>query len=386
MFITRNDLKNILKNYHSNIKTTLNSKVDKITGKGLSTNDYTTTEKNKLAGIETEANKYTHPTTHPASMISGLHNIATSGSYNDLLNKPSTFPPSSHTHSEYLPTAGGTVTGNIGFEGEMYTKIGESPVHIQTILSDVLDGKTNADTVDNKHASEFVQMPSGRISVDDLNNANYTYAYRSSISDGTQIGLPVASWYHIDYFRHLDNNGYGYQVAYPLNHNGAIYARWSSGTTWQSWVQLYDSGHKPTASDVGALPLSGGTITGNIGYSGGGYNGKFITFLNQDANGAGVAIGCGGLTIVGAGEAGTGYLTGQPDGFNGGTEQLVLASDNTIIFRTGAQSGISASKKSTLDSNGGFTIAASTGNLKRTTISTSSPSGGANGDIWILYS
>lgn len=32
-------------------------KVDKISGKGLSTNDYTTAEKNKLAGIEEEANK-----------------------------------------------------------------------------------------------------------------------------------------------------------------------------------------------------------------------------------------------------------------------------------------------------------------------------------------
>ena len=32
-------------------------KVDKVSGKGLSTNDYTTTEKNKLAGIATGANK-----------------------------------------------------------------------------------------------------------------------------------------------------------------------------------------------------------------------------------------------------------------------------------------------------------------------------------------
>ena len=33
------------------------TKVDKVSGKGLSTNDYTTDEKNKLAGIETGANK-----------------------------------------------------------------------------------------------------------------------------------------------------------------------------------------------------------------------------------------------------------------------------------------------------------------------------------------
>lgn len=36
-------------------------KVDKVPGKQLSTEDYTTAEKNKLAGIENEANKYIHP-------------------------------------------------------------------------------------------------------------------------------------------------------------------------------------------------------------------------------------------------------------------------------------------------------------------------------------
>ena len=38
-------------------KTELNGKVDKVTGKSLSTNDYTTEEKNKLSGIEAQANK-----------------------------------------------------------------------------------------------------------------------------------------------------------------------------------------------------------------------------------------------------------------------------------------------------------------------------------------
>jgi hypothetical protein len=39
----------------------VNSKVDKITGKQLSTNDYTAAEKTKLAGIAAGANNYTHP-------------------------------------------------------------------------------------------------------------------------------------------------------------------------------------------------------------------------------------------------------------------------------------------------------------------------------------
>lgn len=39
------------------VTTELNKKVDKVTGKGLSTNDFTTAEKEKLAGIEAGANK-----------------------------------------------------------------------------------------------------------------------------------------------------------------------------------------------------------------------------------------------------------------------------------------------------------------------------------------
>lgn len=47
----------------------LDDKVDKVEGKGLSSNDFTDEEKAKLASIEEGANKYIHPDTHPASMI-----------------------------------------------------------------------------------------------------------------------------------------------------------------------------------------------------------------------------------------------------------------------------------------------------------------------------
>ena len=45
-------------------------------------------DKVKLNGIAANANNYTHPSTHPASMITGLASVATSGSYNDLKDKP----------------------------------------------------------------------------------------------------------------------------------------------------------------------------------------------------------------------------------------------------------------------------------------------------------
>ena len=47
----------------------IDKKVDKVAGKGLSTEDFTTAEKQKLAGIAAGANNYTHPTSHPASRL-----------------------------------------------------------------------------------------------------------------------------------------------------------------------------------------------------------------------------------------------------------------------------------------------------------------------------
>lgn len=50
-------------------RTVWNNKVDKVSGMGLSSNNYTDEEKTKLSGIEAGANNYTHPPTHPATMI-----------------------------------------------------------------------------------------------------------------------------------------------------------------------------------------------------------------------------------------------------------------------------------------------------------------------------
>ena len=57
---------NHYKNWVTNL---LDTKVDKVPGKGLSTEDYTSTEKTKLNGIANNANNYSHPDAHDASMI-----------------------------------------------------------------------------------------------------------------------------------------------------------------------------------------------------------------------------------------------------------------------------------------------------------------------------
>lgn len=49
----------------------MSTKVDKVNGKGLSTNDFTTAEKNKLAGIAAGANAYSLPTAS-ATVLGGI--------------------------------------------------------------------------------------------------------------------------------------------------------------------------------------------------------------------------------------------------------------------------------------------------------------------------
>lgn len=56
-------------NFATTVAKQIGTKVDKVAGKGLSTEDYTSAEKAKLAGVAVGANNYQHPASHPASII-----------------------------------------------------------------------------------------------------------------------------------------------------------------------------------------------------------------------------------------------------------------------------------------------------------------------------
>lgn len=66
-------------NFATTIANQIGNKVDKVEGKGLSTEDYTTAEKTKLAGIADNANNYVHPTT------AGNKHIPTGGATGNYL-------------------------------------------------------------------------------------------------------------------------------------------------------------------------------------------------------------------------------------------------------------------------------------------------------------
>ena len=66
--VTKGILRYFYEKLSNNINTLLGKKVDKVNGKGLSTNDFTTAYKNKLDGIATGANKYVLPVANDSSL------------------------------------------------------------------------------------------------------------------------------------------------------------------------------------------------------------------------------------------------------------------------------------------------------------------------------
>ena len=92
------------------------TKVNKVEGKGLSTNDYTTPEKNKLAAIEAEANKYVLPAA-TASALGGVKigsNITLANGGTISLTKANvTSALGVDPTTTYVKKAGDTMTGTL---------------------------------------------------------------------------------------------------------------------------------------------------------------------------------------------------------------------------------------------------------------------------------
>lgn len=99
------------------------------------------------------------------------------------------------------------------------------------------------------------------------------------------------------------------------------------------------------------LPLSGGTMTGNISYRGSKATYKMIEFIDNssDAYGNGIAIGGGGLTIIGGGESAD---VVKSTSTTGGDERLILANDGAIDIYTNCQNGIDKATHITIDNTG----------------------------------
>ena len=146
---------------NSNITQLQTQKVDKVEGKGLSTNDYTTPEKNKLAAIEAEANKYVLPAA-TASALGGVKigsNITLADGGTISITKANvTSALGVDPTTTYVKKAGDTMTGALtnsstisGSKLISTVSTGTAPIQVS---STTLCTNLNADMVDGFNVSD----------------------------------------------------------------------------------------------------------------------------------------------------------------------------------------------------------------------------------------
>lgn len=251
--------------FWSLIKTKLSSKVDKVTGKALSTNDYTTAEKTKLSGIEANANKYVHPTS-----------TLTAGAYGDagesrILTNSGTFKVplvKTDANGHVIDTVVLTLTLPAGYTLPVATATALGGVKIGTGLA-IANGVTTVTTAPKLATARTIALAgdvSGSVSFDGSENATITaviaddsHNHIISNVDGLQTALDTkanATTVEATYAKKTDlTNVYKYKGSvatvanlpttgntsgdvYNVEARGINYA-WN-GTTWDALGELFE--------------------------------------------------------------------------------------------------------------------------------------------------
>lgn len=157
------------------------NKVDKVAGKQLSTNDYTTAEKNKLNGIAEKANNYVHPTSHPANMIEQdtTHRFVSDTektNWDDANDKKHT-----HSNKTILDGITSTLINTWNTVANKLDKTGDASNTTNTI--------TTASTRTNLTTGEKLSTSLGKIAkwFSDLKNVAFTGSY-NDLSDRPTVG------------------------------------------------------------------------------------------------------------------------------------------------------------------------------------------------------
>lgn len=184
----------------------------------------TAAERTKLSGIAEGANKYTHPASHAASMITGLATVATSGKYADLSGKPTTMTPTAHTHAQ------SDITG----------------------LSTTLAGKA---ATNHNHDSKYISK-SLQITADD-GDVSVSWSGQNVVTKFQNLSCGMCTAYapkgntgnpnSDESFRFIchktGTNLYGWIMAHGAK--GSVYSGYIDNGTWRGWKCIYESTNSP---------------------------------------------------------------------------------------------------------------------------------------------
>lgn len=241
----------------TSINTALNNKVDKITGKGLSTNDFTADYKTKLDGIQTGAE----------SNVQSDWNITATNSDAYIKNKPTSFPANGGNAdtvdgkhaSEFATAAQGTKADN-ALPATSYTA---SDVLTKLKTVDGYASGLDADLLDGRHASSFILKTCTKVnSRQEIKESGLYFMSKANATD-----LPISGHDFIIFAmqNNLDINiiaistsdtDYMYTCSGHSNDSGKIFI-------YGNWKKSNDNAD--TQKLKGIVPIkSGGTGADNI--------------------------------------------------------------------------------------------------------------------------
>lgn len=219
----------------------------------------TANERTKLSGIATGANNYTHPTSHPATMITGLADVATTGSYTDLSDKPTSMTPTAHTHAQSDVTGLATALSGKADTGHTHsaastTANGFMSKEDKTKLNGIATGanKTTVDTALSASSTNPVQNKVINTALAGKSNTNHNHnsAYiAKSLQMTADDGDVEVSWANQDVVAKIKALGSGMTTAYsPIgttnNPNSIESFRFmvhKTGSDKYGWVMAFGS-------------------------------------------------------------------------------------------------------------------------------------------------
>lgn len=204
---------------NSNITQLQTQKVDKVEGKVLSTNDYTTPEKNKLAAIEAEANKYVLPAA-TASALGGVKigsNITLANGGTISITKANvTSALGVDPTTTYVKKAGDTMTGilNIknseGAQLELFSTASDGGAYMRFYPNNQTDNKwylgvgTNQTLNLGYNTVTKASFGDGQLSL--TTSANLAPIKTNSTTLCTNLNADMVDGYHSDQFSQNKSN------------------------------------------------------------------------------------------------------------------------------------------------------------------------------------
>lgn len=163
----------------------IGNKVEKVDGKGLSTEDYTTDEKAKLAGIAPNANNYVHPTT------SGNKHIPSGGTVGQVLKNTASGTASWQDDSAYVhPVTHPAEMIQIADAGNYFTGARAEEVfqEVGATLEDIENSKVSVSDVATQAEAEAGIATSGYMT------PQRTAQGIAALKDTVDVGDIIIAW------------------------------------------------------------------------------------------------------------------------------------------------------------------------------------------------